>query len=122
MALGVDVSSAPAAVVIRVGDAWPTDEEQRLLQSRLMADGHLTPDTRVLLDIRDVNPPGYDQAIKVIQTAVAAGAWPRRLALLVVSAVQYGFSRQLEALAPPDGTVDIFTDESEAGAWLRSPG
>ena len=118
MAIDVDVSSAPRGIRIRVSDSWPTDQEQSELQSRLLSGGQLLPATRVLVDIRDVTPPSYHQASQVVKTGVAASAWPPLCAFLVGSAVQYGFSRQLEALSPSGGTVDIFTDESAAQAWL----
>lgn len=118
MAIDIDLSAAPRAIRIRVSDVWPTTDEQATIQSQLLSDGHLLPETRVLVDIRDVKPPGYQQAIKVVETGVAGRAWPRWCAFLVSSAVQYGFSRQLEALAPVGGTVEIFNDESAARAWL----
>lgn len=119
MPIELDLSSAPMAVRVRLSDAWPTTEEQTAVQLRLLSEGHLLADTRVLVDIRDVKPPHYQETTRVMETTVAVRAWPRRCAFLVGSAVQYGFSRQLEALAPPGGTVDIFANEAEAQKWLH---
>lgn len=118
MAIDLDLSAAPRAIRVRVSEVWPTTDEQVTIQARLLSDGHLQPETRVLVDIRDVEPPGYQQAIRVVETGVAGRAWPRRCGILVASAVQYRFSRQVEALAPVGGTVEIFNDERAAQVWL----
>jgi len=70
------------------------------------------------VDIRDVNGQGYQQAQQAVDAATSDTAWPALLAFLVGSPAQFGFGRQLMQLAPDHVTVEIFSSETDALAWL----
>lgn len=118
MAVDVDVSHAPKYLVFSVKGEWPAAAEQARMHQRLHAAGHFTDQTRALVDLRGAEIPKYPQAEQSVNTAVRNDAWPEKCAFLIGSVVQYGFSRQLQALAPLGTTIEIFSDEAKALQWL----
>lgn len=121
MAIDVDTSLAPEILVVRAEGDWPTLEEQRTIRRQLMSDGYLTAASRTLVDIRQVRTPGYHEEQLVIAAALDDGGLPLVHGYLVDSAAQFGFSRQLQILAPKKCRVEIFTDERDAFLWLGRP-
>lgn len=118
MPVDVDVSHAPQYLVFTVTGAWPDSRAQQEMHRQLHAGGHLTTSTRALIDLRHADIPRYQQAEETANTGTRNAAWPSRCAFVIGSVVQYGFSRQLQALAPGEATVEIFTDEHKALEWL----
>lgn len=88
------------------------------MHRRLHAKGLLTPATRALIDLRQAEVPKYQQAEQAVTTGVRNDAWPARCAFVIGSVVQYGFSRQLQSLAPIGAVIEIFADEDKALQWL----
>ena len=90
------------------------------VRSRLIANAHLTAETRALFDLRNVETvPNYHEVAAMIAAAMRVGGWPRTRAYIVASALQFGIVRQMKALAPPEVHLEIFFDEGEAVTWLR---
>lgn len=114
----LDVSQAPGYIRLNLTGELPTVQDQGTLRRELMARGHLTADTRALLDLRGVTRmPKYSEIQQIVAAATADKGWPLRRAYLVMPGVQFGFVRQLQAIAPPEVTIDLFTTESEALEW-----
>lgn len=118
MPIAVDVSNAPGYLIFRFKDEWPDAKEQSEMHRRLHADNHLTATTRALIDVREATIPRYQQAEQTATIGIRNDAWPHKCAFLVGSVVQYGFSRQLQSLAPPGSIIEIFSDEEKALQWL----
>lgn len=119
MPVAVDTTSAPERLIFTVTDPWPTIDEISAFRQRLIVGGHLTEASRALIDIRDVHTPGYHEASAIVAAGIKAGAFPLHRAYLVGSVVQFGFSRQLQSLAPTNMEIEIFTNEADALIWLR---
>ena len=122
MSVEVDTTSAPEILIFTVTDPWPTIDEFSALRQQLIDAGHLTAASRALIDIRAVHTPGYPEANAIVAAGVKAGAFPLHRAYLVGSAVQFGFSRQLQSLAPANMEIEIFTNEANALGWLHLRG
>jgi hypothetical protein len=103
-----------------VSGEWPGIEELRDLRQQLVSRGDLTPETKVLFDIRMVaTTPMVSDVAEMVAAAVQQGGLPFQRAYLVAAAVQYGVVRQMQALAPPPISIEIFTSEAEATTWLH---
>jgi hypothetical protein len=119
MPIAIDTSEAPSFIRITVTGEWPTLEEQRDARQRAIDHGHLTADTRALIDFRGLSSTvPYTEVAKIIESAMKAGGWPLFRAYVVGSAVQFGLVRHLKALAPPHVEIEVFTDEQEAQVWV----
>lgn len=119
MPIDVDTAEAPYFVRITLRGEWPTLEEQRDARRALMANSHLTAETRALIDFRQLaSTASYSDVEKIIASAMQDGGWPLYRAYVVGSAVQFGLVRQMKALAPPTVELEIFTSEEEAHVWL----
>jgi hypothetical protein len=119
MPIDIDTAEAPAFIRITLRGTWPSLEEQRDARLRLLESGQLTPDTRALIDFRDLSTTAqYADVGKIISAALKDGGLPFFRAYVVGSAVQFGLVRQMKALAPPQIELEIFTDEQEAQVWL----
>ena len=119
MPVQVDTARAPQRLVLTVTDPWPAIDEFSSLRQSLIKSGHLNELSRALIDMRHANPPNYHDANAIVAAAIKDGAWPLSRAYLVGSAVQFGFARQLQSLAPRQMEVQIFTSEDEALRWLN---
>jgi hypothetical protein len=89
----------------------------------VLADPFVRACGRSLSDIRDVELTfiGTDLAAAlrgVMAPNTPPGGW--RIALLVSRPIEMGIARQLQLLAGALMTARIFTDETEATAWLLS--
>lgn len=121
MPISCDLVHAPRSIRLTVTGEWPGIEELQQLRQRLVAEGHLTPATRALFDIRMVaTTPMVGDVAKIVAAAVKQGGLPFQRAYLIAAAVQYGVVRQMQALAPPAISIEIFTNEAEANTWLSS--
>ena len=117
----VDIALAPEMLTFRLGDQWPSWEEQRALRIQLIADGYLTKATRAIIDIRGAATP-VSGAAHTVRAAPIDQALPFQRAYLVASKVQFGFCRQMQLLATPNMQIEIFTDEQKALDWLHQRG
>jgi hypothetical protein len=114
-----DVDDAPRAIRLVVSGEWPPIGELAAVRQQLMSSGHLTVQTKALFDIRMVaSVPPYSQVKEMVEAAMKQGGLPHRRAYLVGAAVHHGIVRQMQALAPPQISIEIFTNEAEAIAWL----
>ena len=119
MPISCDVDEAPRAIRLVVTGEWPPINELAALRQHLIETGHLTAQTRALFDIRMVTSvPPYSQVKEMVGAAMKQGGLPLRRAYLIGAAVQHGIVRQMQALAPPQVSVEIFTNEAEAAQWL----
>lgn len=85
-----------------------------------MDTGALTTTTCALIDLRELStfPKTIAEVQQIVDAAARSGSLPRVRAYLTASNAQYGFVRQLQALAPPEMQIAVFTDEQEALVWL----
>ena len=121
MPIAVDTSKAPQFVRLTITGAWPGITDIGMVRQRLIAHGHLTELTRGLVDIRNVETiPNYADVAAMIEAARRDGGMPWYRAYVVSSAEQFGIVRQMKALAPPGYKIEIFFNEADALAWLRS--
>ena len=119
MPIDLDTSEAPSFIRVTLRGEWPTIEEQREARLQAMAAGHLTADTRALLDFRGLaTTAGYSEVEPMIAAAMKDGGWPLFRAYVVGTGIQFGLVRQMKALAPPHIEIEVFTDEQEAQMWL----
>jgi hypothetical protein len=114
----------PRLVRITFHAEWPTREEQLRIRQQLLAEGHVTPATLVLIDLRplgNISPRFEEVGPRITGDAAVTqpGVLPTRTAYLVGSAVQFGFVDQLKAYAPLHMKIEAFANEDEALAWLE---
>jgi hypothetical protein len=120
MPIAVDTSDAPQFVRWTITGPWPAISDVAIVRERLIADGHLTAQTRGLWDIRDVETiPSYAEVTPMIESARRAGGLPWYRAYVVGSAEQFGIVRRMKAMAPADYRIEIFFNDADALAWLR---
>lgn len=119
MAVVTHTAEAPGFIRVTVRGPWPSIKEMRQLWTGLIRTGHLTVETRALIDIRYVDStPHYGEVREIVAAALEHSAWPLRRAYLVGSAVQFGLARQMQAMAPPPMQLQVFSVEREALQWL----
>jgi len=117
--ISLDISDAPRAIRFTVTGEWPPITELTEIRERLISSGQLTAQTRALFDIRMVaSIPAYSSVEEMVGAAMKQGGLPLRRAYLVGAAVQHGLVRQMQALAPPQISIEIFTNEADAVSWL----
>ena len=120
MPIDVGTSEAPSFIRVTLRGEWPTIEAQRRTRQQAMAAGHLTAETRALIDFRELasTARNYSEVEQIIASAMQDGGWPLFRAYVVGSAVQFGLVRQMKALAPAHVELEIFTNEQDAHIWL----
>jgi hypothetical protein len=119
--ISCDVDDAPRSIRLIVSGEWPPITELAAVRQQLISAGHLTDQTKALFDIRMVaSIPPYSQVKDMVEAAMKQGGLPLQRAYLVGAAVQHGVVRQMQALAPPQIRIEIFTNEAEAVSWLSS--
>ena len=124
MPIDVDTRGAPRLLRITFTGEWPGRDEQVQIRRQLLADGTVTPTTRVLIDLRplgSIAPRFEEVGPKLTGDAVVStpGVLPSYTAYIVGSAVHYGFVDQLKAYAPLHIKIEAFSSEDEALAWLE---
>ena len=119
MPIACDLDDAPRSIRLTVTGDWPSIVELGALRQQLIAAGQLTDQTRGLFDLRMVaSVPMYSQVQEIVAAAMKQGGLPLRRAYLVGASIQFGLVRQMQALAPPQISIEIFTDEAAARSWL----
>ena len=120
MPFSLDIADAPRAIRFTVTGEWPPITELAEIRAGLISSGRLTKQTRALFDIRMVaSIPPYSSVEAMVGAAMKQGGLPLRRAYLVGTAVQHGIVSQMQAIAPPQISIEIFTNETEAISWLR---
>lgn len=119
MSIEVDAEFAPAILIFRLRDRWPTIREERRTRAKLIAKRQLTERTRALVDVRDITPPNYKEATLIVAAERRDGDLPRHRAYLVNSTVQFGFIRQLQSMSSAGDSFEIFTSEQDGLMWLH---
>jgi hypothetical protein len=122
--IDVDTRGAPRLVRITFHGDWPARDEQLRVRQQLLADGHVTPATRIVIDLRPLGSisPRFEEVgprVTGDRTVAQPGVLPTYTAYLVGSAVQFGFVDQLKAYAPLHMKIQAFTNDDEALTWLE---
>jgi hypothetical protein len=121
---GAEVDAAGAPAVLRYtfrGDA-PTPAEWTALRRRMVQRGHLTRDTALLIDMRELTSlPSLAHLRSIMAAATSAPVLPRAIAFLTGDPTQFGVGRQAEMMLPNGVTGAVFMDEGEALAWCAAP-
>ena len=105
---------------IDVTGPWPTGKEAPEFVDALARSG-APEDAPVLVDLRRVEAgtePRYAELATRARDGKLGG--PRRRAYLTRPGTQYGTARMIQALLPSGVEMEIFVDENEALAWLRT--
>ena len=90
-----------------------------MFRKRLMADGHLKPDTRTLIDLRGLTTlPAQGDVDAIVSAALRDGGLTRLHAYIVSNVDQIVLARMLKKSAGVGTTVEIFKDPQEAETWL----
>jgi hypothetical protein len=114
--IDVDTSDAPRFVRITLGQ-WPSLERQRAIRDRLVLAGRLTPESRLLCDLRHLT--AIDDGASL--AALTDGPIARVQAYLVSSVDQHQLARRYKH-SVRGSMVEIFLDEREALLWLWNAG
>ena len=118
MPISCDLEDAPRSIRLTVTGEWPPIAELAAIRQQLIDNGHLTEHTKGLFDVRMVaSVPRYSDVQEIVAAAMKQGGLPLRRAYLVGASIQFGLVRQMQALAPPQISIEIFTDEASALAW-----
>lgn len=119
MPIYVDTSEAPRLIRYRYVGEFPSVEDQSRLREQLIALGHLTKDTRAIMDARELaTVPDDDMLAKTVAAALQRGGWPTRRAYLIDPARHAHMISQFQDLAMRTVTTAAFVDETEALNWL----
>jgi hypothetical protein len=118
MPISIDARRLPGILRLGLTGAWRSVEESRVLDGDLLESTSAGTETSALIDLRMLaSLPPYTEVRTVMPLGCAN--WLVRRAYLVASAVQFGMVRQMQALAPPGISIEIFFDETDALRWLR---
>jgi predicted NBD/HSP70 family sugar kinase len=122
MPVTLDTDEAPALLSCTLHGAWPTVAEQRELRRQLHERGHLTRQSRVLVDIRTVESlPKFDDAdAAMLAAGKHVSSLPARVAFLIRPGAVYGIGRMLQSLSPSGLQTELFEDEAAARDWLKA--
>jgi hypothetical protein len=119
MAIQVDATGAPRILRLTIGESWPGLEEQRSWRQSMIESGQITAETRALIDVRSLTQlPKYEELQGILNGIMRDGGWPLQRAFLTSTVAQFGVARQLQLMAPPTISVEVFNDLNEAEAWL----
>lgn len=115
----MDVSYDAATGIVRivVTGPRPTEETHRKLAQRL-THMRVPSGAAALVDVRAVQPGTEPHYQDVVGNRERLGEIGRR-AYLVREGNQYGVARMIQATAPQDVDMQVFTDEAAAIDWLR---
>jgi len=115
MPMNVDASLGSRELILRPTGTWPTGDDWATLRRHCV----LTEQTSALIDLRRVvKMPDHVEIQIELARPISERHWPLRRAYLVRNAAQYGACRQIQAYAPDEMCIEIFTDEHAAIAWL----
>ena len=117
--LDSDISDAPRFLRITVSGDWPSFDERATFRRSLITAGHLKPETRTLIDLRELtNLPAHGDVDSIVAAARREGGLTRLHAYVVTSVDQIVLARMLKHSAGPGNIVEIFKDIQEAETWL----
>ena len=104
---------------ITIAGEWPSFDERAAFRKRLMAEGHLKPHTRTLIDLRELTTlPAHGDVDAIVSAARRDGGLTRLHAYIVANVDQMVLARMLKKSAGVDAVVEIFKDAKEAETWL----
>ena len=113
--LSARIDSSRAPQLLTLTNALLSDAELRQLREA----GTLTAKTRALIDVRvATRMPSLNEIQARRGTELSEHHWPLRRAYVVRGAAQYGVVRQMQAYAPWQMQIGVFTDETIALEWL----
>jgi hypothetical protein len=116
----VDASHAPAILRYRLTTDPFDPEELAALRRRLQRDQLLTRATRLLVDSRAMGDmPTMAVLRRVMGDAESTGVMPAAIAFLVTPGLQVGVISQVMAILPDAVQAAVFTDETEAEAFVQ---
>ena len=119
MALTVDTSDAPRFLRITIAGEWPSFDERAAFRNGLIANGHLRPETRTLVDLRELTTlPAHGDVDSIVSAARREGGLPRLHAYIVTTVDQVVLARMLKHSAGAGTVVEIFKDVQEAETWI----
>lgn len=119
LSLSADTSDAPRFVRITVSGEWPSFDDRAAFRRQLIADRHIRPDTRALIDLRGLTTlPAHGDVDAIIAAARRDGGLTRLHAYVVTTVDQTVLARMLKQGAGPGTIVEIFKDPQEAETWL----
>lgn len=119
MPLSADTSDAPRFLRITVSGEWPNFDERAAFRRQLIADRHMQPDTRALIDLRGLTTlPAHGDVDAIVAAARRDGGLTRLHAYIVTTVDQIVLARMLKQSAGPGTIVEIFKDAQEAETWL----
>ena len=119
MPLHADTSDAPRFLRITVSGEWPSFDERAAFRRQLIADGHMQPDTRALIDLRGLTTlPAHGDVDAIVAAARRDGGLTRLHAYVVTTVDQIVIARMLKQSAGPATVVEIFKDAQAAETWL----
>ena len=117
--LHADTSDSPRLLRITIAGEWPSFDERAVFRKRLMAEGHLKPDTRTLIDLRGLTTlPAHGDVDAIVSAARRDGGLTRLHAYIVTNVDQIVLARMLKKSAGVGTIVEIFKDAQEAETWL----
>ena len=117
--LSADTSDAPRFLRITVTGEWPSFDERTTFRRQLLADGHLKPETRTLVDLRGLTTlPAHGDVDSIVAAARREGGLTRLHAYVVTTVDQIVLARMLKHSSGPGTVVEIFKDVPEAETWL----
>jgi hypothetical protein len=106
-------------VRITIAGEWPPFEERAQFRKRMIADGHIKPDTRTLIDLRGLTTlPASGDVDAIVSAARRDGGLTRLHAYIVTTVDQVVLARMLKKSAGESCVVEIFKDAQEAETWL----
>ena len=119
MPLHADTSDAPRFLRITVSGEWPSFDERAIFRRQLIADGHMQPDTRALIDLRGLTTlPAHGDVDAIVAATRRDGGLVRLHAYVVATVDQVVLARLLKQSAGTGTVVEIFKDAQEAETWL----
>ena len=117
--LHADTSDSPRLVRITIEGEWPSFDERAVFRKQLMAEGHLKPHTRTLIDLRGLTTlPAHGDVDAIVSAARRDGGLTRLHAYIVTNVDQIVLARMLKKSAGVGTIVEIFKDAQEAETWL----
>ena len=115
----VDLTNAPVVVRYTWRGPAPTPLQLMTLRKALAGGGHLTADTGLLIDMREMTTSPSFGGLRFATAAVcASGPTPRAAAFVAGNALQYDMARQNEMMLPHTVQGGVFSDEADALKWL----
>ncbi|MEZ5285322.1 MAG: hypothetical protein R2712_11050 [Vicinamibacterales bacterium] len=121
MPVEIDTRDAPRLLRCTHRGPWPRIEDQTTLRTQLLEGGHITPATRVLVDLTALDTlPGLTDLQSTVASAKAHGALPRAIAIVVSRPERCRVGRMIQAALPDSVQATVSRDAEAALRWLES--